>query len=616
MTEFLFGKAAKLCKAEWSYLGFVVLLTFLLYLGSLPKEFTNWDDGQYITNNPLIRSLSLNNLSKIVTEPYFANYAPLTLISYAIDYHFWNLNPVAYHFHNLALHLACVVILFFLLKKFELSQRVIWAATFLFAVHPANVESVSWASERKNLLAALFFFLSFYHYVQFTKTRTGTNYLSSLLFFLLSVMSKASTIVAPLAFLSYDYCKEERKRVRELSLYDKLPFIVLAEVFAFLAVHAAGAGSALNSYHKGGPFLSLIACGHLFFQYAQILLWPSNLSALIYPTITPSYDSVPIWIAFLSFLVVMVILFVKSRILFFWSSFFVIFLIPVLNIVPLPIMIANRYLYISQVGVWVILSLFVLRLVELLQPYRLMQTATCVGIFIWLLFLGYQTSRTTKVWRNSYTLWTDTIEKDFFNDVAHYNLGLWFHNQKQSNRSGHEYLISLLIHPDYHLPLAGIGGYYFEKGQTNLALNKFYAAVNAAPDSDICINNLGKVLAEKGDARRALYMFFRATYVNPKNIEAFNNIVVLYLRTNRVDAALEIARLMILSFPESSDGYFRLGMCLEAKGDLAGALNAWEEGKKLAGTESQLNQQIDAAIFSAREKLSLKAHPNIERHGS
>jgi protein O-mannosyl-transferase len=603
-------------KAEWSFLGLVALLTFWLYLGSLPKEFTNWDDGQYITNNPLIRSLSLSNLNKIVTEPYFANYAPLTLLSYAIDYHFWKLNPAAYHFHNVALHLCCVVTLFFLLKSLDLSQGVVWATSFLFAVHPVNVESVSWASERKNLLAALFFLLSFFHYVRFTKTRSGTNYLASLLFFLLSVMSKASTIVAPLAFLLYDYCKEQGERVRELSLYNKLPFVALAEVFAFMAVHAAGAGSALNSYHKGGPVLSLIACGHLFLQYIELLFWPSRLSALIYPTITPSYDSVGIWITFLCLLSVMTLLFFKSRIAFFWSTFFVVFLIPVLNIVPLPIMIANRYLYISQVGVWVILSLLVFRAGELLQPYRLGLATACGGLLVWLLFLGYQTFQTTKVWRNSYTLWTDTIQKDFFNDVAHYNLGLWFHNQKQSNRSGHEYLISLLIHPGYHLALAGIGGYYFEKGRTEVALKKFYAAVNAAPDSDICINNLGKVLAEKGDARRALYMFYRATYVNPKNIEAFNNIVVLYLRTSRVDAALEVARSMILSFPESSDGYFRLGMCLDAKGDLMGALDAWKEGKKRVGTESQLSTQIDAAILSARERLSLRAQPGIEGHGS
>src|SRR5437773_10699691 len=93
--------------------GLILVVTFLLYLGSLPKEFTNWDDGEYITSNPLIRSLSLRNLEKILTESFFANYASLTLISYAIDYHFWKLNPTAYHFHNLALHVGCTVVLFF-----------------------------------------------------------------------------------------------------------------------------------------------------------------------------------------------------------------------------------------------------------------------------------------------------------------------------------------------------------------------------------------------------------------------------------------------------------------------------------------------------------------------
>jgi len=616
MTETLFELPTRTTLTDRAYLGVVVMLTFLLYLGSLPKEFTNWDDGEYITGNPIIRSLSANNLERIVTEPYFANYAPLTLISYAIDYHFWGLNPTAYHFHNLALHLGCVVVLFFLLTRLGLSRGVVWAATLLFAGHPINVESVSWASERKNLLATLLFFLSFYHYVQFVSTRSGTNYLSSLLFFLLSVMSKASTIVAPLAFLLYDYCKVEDRKVRHLNLYDKLPFIVLAEVFAFLAVHAAGSGSALNSYHHGGPFLSLLACGHLFREYIQILLWPAHLSALIYPTITPAYNSVAIWIALFCFLAVMIALFHRSKVLFFWFAFFVIFLIPVLNIVPLPIMMANRYLYISQVGIWVMLSEFVIRFATLLRPYRLAQVATWGSISLWLLFLGYQTFQTTKVWKNSYTLWTDTIEKNFFDGVAHYNLGLWLHNQKQSNRSGHEYFISLLINPGYHLALAGIGGYYFEKGQISLSLKKFYAAVNAAPDSDICINNLGKVLAEKGDARRALYMFFRATYVNPKNIDAFNNIVVLYLRVKRVDAALEVARSMTEAFPEASDGYFRVGMCLEAKGDLMGALKTWEECKKRDDTKSSLNNQLDAAILSARERLSIKAQPSFEHHGS
>jgi tetratricopeptide (TPR) repeat protein len=615
MNPRLVWEKIKSNREDFIFLSLIVLLTFLLYLGSLPKEFTNWDDGEYITNNALIRSFSLKNLNKIVTEPYFANYAPLTLISYALDYRLGKLNPTGYHFHNVFLHLGCVLSLFFLLRNLGLPREVILVTTCLFAIHPVNVESVCWASERKNLLAAFFFFLSFYHYIRFTKTHSGTNYLSSILFFLLSILSKASTIVAPLAFLLYDYCDRNRK-IRELSLYNKIPFIVLAEVHAFFSIHAAGSASALNSYHKGGPILSLLASGHLFRQYIELLLWPTQLSALIYPSVTPAFDEVKIWGAFLFFFLVIPVSFIKSRSFFLWLSFFVVFLIPVLNIVPLPIMMANRYLYIPQVGIWVLVSLLTLRLTKQLQQFQLARGVVWAGLGVWLLFLTYQTSQTTQVWRNSYTLWTDTIEKNFFDEVAHYNLGIWFHDQNQTSRSGHEYLISLLINPKYHLPLAGIGGYYFEKGKIDLALKKFYAAVNSAPDSDICINNLGKVLAEKGDARRALYMFFRASYVNPNNMEALNNIVVSYLRANKIEAASAIARSMIERFPDNSDGYFRMGMCLEAKGDLVAALKCWEEGKKRVDSKSFLNGQLDAAILSARQRLSLGNSSSLDRHGS
>lgn len=146
---------------QYGALGVILLVTFLLYLCSLPKQFTNWDDPEYILNNPLIRSLNLTNLNRILTEPYFANYAPVTLLSYALDYRFFGLNATAYHVHNVVLHLACTVALYFLLFKLGLSKRVVLLSVFLFAIHSVNVESVSWASERKNLLASLFFsFLS------------------------------------------------------------------------------------------------------------------------------------------------------------------------------------------------------------------------------------------------------------------------------------------------------------------------------------------------------------------------------------------------------------------------------------------------------------------------
>jgi hypothetical protein len=170
----------------------------------------------------------------------------------------------------------------------------------------------------------------------------------------------------------------------------------------------AGAGSALNSYHKGGP--SQLDClWPLVLQYAQILLSIEPVGSHL-PTITPSYDSFNLDRFF-------VLsgrdddLFVKSRNLFFWSSFFVIFLIPVLNIVPLPIMIANRYLYISQVGFGSSCLCFSS---TCRAPTALSTLQTAAHRYLHMAaFLGYQTFQTTKVWRNSYTLWTDTIEKDF-----------------------------------------------------------------------------------------------------------------------------------------------------------------------------------------------------------
>ncbi len=596
-------------------LSLILVVSFLLYLGSLPKEFTNWDDQEYITSNRLIRSFSFESLNKIITEPYFANYAPLTLLSYMLDYRLWKLNAAGYHFHNVALHLACVAVLFLLLRDLGLSRKVILLATCIFAIHPVNVETVSWASERKNLLAAFFFLLSFYFYAKYARVGSSRHYLTSLLTFILSILAKASTIVAPLAFLAYDYCRET-KRIRDLRLFDKLPFIVAAEMLTFLSIHAAGLGSALNSYHQGGPLFSIISSGNLLEEYLKLLLWPVKLTALIYPPRFPALGDMRMWLSFAFLLLAAALLCKMSRQLFLWWSFFVIFLIPVLNVVPLPIMMANRYLYIPQIGIWIIFASVCIKLLETLDRLKMVRSVAAMILCSWVLFLGYQTFQTTKVWRNTYTLWTDTIEKNFFDGVAHYNLGLYFYRQKTINRAGHEYLISSLINPNYHNALSGLAGYFFEKGKADVAIKKFYAAVNAAPDSDLIVNNLGKALAENGDARRALYMFFRASYLNPKNIGALNNIVVLYLRVNEIGAAMEMARIMIERFPDSSDGYFRLGMCLESRGDLAGALEAWEESKRRLQPDSSLVGQIEIKIASARQKLSMKEPARIDPHGS
>jgi protein O-mannosyl-transferase len=599
----------KVSKLDWLILLSTLLISVGLYLSTFPREFTNWDDPEYIVNNPLIRSLSLQKLNKIITEPYFANYAPLTLLSYALDYSVWKLNPVGYHVHNLLLHLGCVIALFFLLRQFSLPRFVVLGSIFLFAIHPVNVETVSWASERKNLLATLFFFLSFHQYIQYRKTRTRLYFLLSVFCFLLSLLSKASTVVAPLVFLAYDYAFKE-KRLLQLRLYDKLPFIVLAEIHTFFSIHAAGAHQALNSYHRGGSLLSAFASGHLFEEYLKLLVFPANLSGFYYPRESPSFMSVGYWLPLLVCMAALLFLARLSKPLFFWFASFIILMIPVLNIVPLPIQMANRYLYVSEAGIWVLLVITARWVWMRCHSFPVARTALAAVAAGWFIWLGFQTTQFNRAWKNNELFWTSVIEQDFYNEIAHYNLGLHYINQSNINRAGIEFLHSLAIHPKYHLALSGIGGYYFDKGQTELARQRFHAALNASPDFDVAINNLGRVYAEMGKMQRALYFFYRATYVNPNNIRALSNIAVAYQRVNRLDALEEIAGVIIQRFPEAPEGFFRLGMCREAQGRFPEAISAWEESLKRAAAGDPLIQQIEARVGPVRTKVSNSAfHP-------
>ncbi len=231
----------------------------------------------------------------------------------------------------------------------------------------------------------------------------------------------------------------------------------------------------------------------------------------------------------------------------------------------------------------------------------------------WLVWLGFQTTQFNRDLEEQRTVLDHVIDQDFYNEIAHYNLGLHYINQSNVNRAGIEFWHSLAIHPKYHLALSGIGGYYFDKGQTELARQKFHAALNASPDFDVAINNLGRVYAEMGKLQRALYFFYRATYVNPNNIRALSNIAVAYQRINKLDALEEIAGVIIQRFPEAPEGFFRLGMCREAQGRFPEAISAWEESLKRAVAGDPLIQQIESRLGPVRAKVSNSA-PHLPQY--
>jgi hypothetical protein len=166
--------------------GVCLLIAFLaggLYFNSLGNQFTNWDDGM-IYQNSLIRNLNWATVQKIFAYEKANTYQPIRMLSYAIDYHFWMLNPLGYHITNILFYILTCIIVFFTLRDLsahlrervspDSHERVAILGSLVFAAHPVHVEAVTWLAARKEVLQGFFFFLAFYLYLKGREREDGT----------------------------------------------------------------------------------------------------------------------------------------------------------------------------------------------------------------------------------------------------------------------------------------------------------------------------------------------------------------------------------------------------------------------------------------------------------
>ena len=126
----------------------IILLTLIVYSNSLNNDFTNWDDNELVVENTDIRSLDFNGIIAMFTPKAGHTYQPVRVLSYAVDYYFWQLNPAGYHAVNILLHAISALLLYFLLMEVlgqirpeweDKSNRIISLFTSLLFVVPVSV---------------------------------------------------------------------------------------------------------------------------------------------------------------------------------------------------------------------------------------------------------------------------------------------------------------------------------------------------------------------------------------------------------------------------------------------------------------------------------------------
>ena len=337
----------------------VVCLALLIAVAGIYSQtfgygFVAYDDNKYVYENPIVRAgLNGANFAWALKTFYFANWCPLTWISYMTDVQLFGLNPGEMHSVNVLLHALTTLLLFLALVRVTRQPWRCALVAGLFALHPLHVQSVAWISDRKDLLSAFFAALTLLLYAGYTRAPSLVRYISVALAFSLCLMAKTMAVTLPFVLLLLDFWP--LRRLSRRAILEKVPLIAMAAVagtLTFLAQREAAELVAVGAFEH--LTFSVRAANAVVFYvgYMAKTVWPTGLAAF-YPPHQPGLASLLVAAAILLAVTAAAVKCVR-RCPFFLTGWlwYLGMLVPVIGIVPQvgDQDMADRYVYLPMVG--------------------------------------------------------------------------------------------------------------------------------------------------------------------------------------------------------------------------------------------------------------------------
>jgi protein O-mannosyl-transferase len=506
----------------------LIALIWIVFGQTLGHDFVNYDDKTYVYGNSLVSAgLTGSGVAKAFVDVQTNNWHPLTLISHMIDCQIFHLNPGGHHFTNVLLHSIAAVLLFVWLNGMT---GTIWRSAFvtaLFAIHPLRVESVAWIAERKDVLSAVFFFLTLWAYARYARARSVGRYLTMSILFACGLMSKPMLVTTPAVLLLLDYWPFKRltdlKSLWRLAI-EKIPLFALsiASSMAALALQVQSRSSVGQLPFAWRAENALVS----YVTYIWQIFWPANL-AVFYPHPDDRFALWQVAVAAV-FLVAVTLLVVKLRrsrpYLFVGWLWYLVMLLPVIGIVEVGLQgHADRYTYLPHIGLYIALTWLVGDLsISLHVGKRVLAPAAAIIVIAFSAWAWRQTT----YWRNSETLWTHTLTVTKNNDVALTNMGVILKDRGQLDDALTYFQRALAVrssseHRHYRLSLAlihdNVGEVLAQKGRMDDAAGSFRQAIELRPDFPDAHYNLGVLLLRKGDYGGAIAQLRTALAIQPND---------------------------------------------------------------------------------------------------
>jgi len=621
----------------------LVLTTLTAFWQVRHHEFVTFDDDLYIYDNSYVKAgLTRQGLVWAFTKAHAYNWHPLTWLSHMLDCELYGLDAGGHHFTNVLFHIANAVLLFLFLNR--LTGR-LWSSAFVaaaFALHPLHVESVAWASERKDVLSTLFWILTMWAYVRYAECPSVGRYLLVVLGIGLGLMAKQMLVTLPFVFLLLDYWPLGRLRFKGQSysncprsvvpvstsrcILEKVPLLVLsaaAAAMVYLVQERTGLVKSVMRYplifRIGNALVTYVA-------YIGRMFWPGRL-AIFYPHLR---GDLPFW-----YVVGALLLLVVITVLVLWKLrqrpylalgwlWYVGTLVPVIGLVQVGLQAsADRYTYVPLIGLFIIIAWGV---PEILARLHYRKTILSLSSAVLLLVLGVITQRQVGHWHDNTTLYEHAVEVVENNWWAYDALGRAFAKQDKPEDAVKHFTRAIEIRPDYLQARCNLGSALVQQDKINEAIGHFTKVLQTRRDFVGAHSNLGYALLQQGRLAEAAAHFMEALRIKPDFVVAHQGMAQVLLQQGRGEEALSHYRRALRAEPLNPDIYDGLGAALAKQGKRNEAIIYFTKTLQLQpdhpkahlnlGAALAEQGRLDEAMVHFTEALrinprSSKAHKNI-----
>jgi tetratricopeptide (TPR) repeat protein len=551
----------------------LAVLTIAAFWQLKNNDFINYDDPTYVTENFHIQGgLSPSSIHWAFSSSYADNWHPVTWLSHMLDWQLYGLNPRGHHLNSLLLHLANSLLLFLVLLRLT---KGLWPSALvaaLFALHPLHVESVAWASERKDVLSTFFWLTTMWAYIWYVGRPGVRRYLVLILSFALGLMTKPMLVTEPFVLLLLDYWPlgrwPQRPTAREgvrkgkpasgLGLgrtifdlaWEKAPLFALAAISCLITLKVQQlALSSITVLPLGTRLANALVA---YISYLAKIFWPLNLS-VFYPYPMAGH---PWWQIGGAGLLLAGLTFATLH----WARRFPYLLLgwfwylgtllPVIGVVQVGAQsMADRYTYIPLIGMFIILAFGA---ADLAAGHRRRQVALTASFGLVLLACLIFTWRQVGYWRNSATLFDHALAVTENNYIAYCQLGLFYYEADRNDEAMEMFRQSIHFNPKFDGAYNNLGLAYDKEGRSDEAIEMFRQAIRLNPNFSDAYNNLAIDLADRGQIDVAIPLFQKAIHLRPDFDKPYHNLGLAYMKQGKVREAREMFETALKKNPHNA----------------------------------------------------------------